>query len=119
MGAARRRATLHAPAQPSGQNLFKAVAINIFNPNPYLFWSIVGGPILLQGMRQSMGSGLSFVAGFYGVFMCGLMILIGVFATVGRLDPLLNRILIIVSALGMGAIGVYQIVVSLGALAGW
>ena len=33
------------------QSVLKAALINMLNPNPYIFWSLVTGPILLAGWR--------------------------------------------------------------------
>jgi threonine/homoserine/homoserine lactone efflux protein len=104
--------TLRASPQAARHNLFRAVIINLLNPNPYIFWGVVAGPILLQGMEQSLVVGLSFVAGFYVTFVGGLITLIAVFATVGRLNPTVTRILLGLSALGMAWIGINQIITS-------
>lgn len=34
------------------QSVFKAAFINVLNPKPYIFWSLVTGPILLSGWRH-------------------------------------------------------------------
>jgi threonine/homoserine/homoserine lactone efflux protein len=47
------------------QSVFKAALTNILNPNPYLFWILVTGPILLKGWREAPLNGVGFIAGFY------------------------------------------------------
>src|SRR5512136_2095709 len=38
-------------AQPIGWNgLWRAVIVNWLNPNPYLFWTLVGGPTLIAAL---------------------------------------------------------------------
>lgn len=91
------------------QSLFKAVILNALNPNPYIFWSVVGGPILLSSWRESPRLGISFIAGFYVTFVCALSVFILIFATAGRIDPKVNKMLNGVAVLGLLAFGLYQI----------
>ena len=98
---------------PSGsearKSLFQAVTMNLLNPNPYIFWSMVGGPVILSGWRESPGLGLSFMVGFFGTFVCGLSVLIIVFATAGKINPKANRILRGISALALLGFGIYLV----------
>lgn len=104
--------------QSGGQSLRRAVMINLLNPNAYIFWAVAAGPILMAGLAQSLAAGLAFVLGFYGVFFVGITVLIWVFATAGRINPLVNRGLLGLSALGLAAIGLSQIWGGARALAG-
>jgi len=98
------------------KGLLSAIALNAMNPNPYLFWSVVGGPIVLAGWRESGGLAVAFLAGFYGTFVIALAVLIVVFATAGRLDPNLPRTLMACSALALALFGLYQCFLGLSAL---
>ena len=91
------------------KTLLGAVALNILNPSPYIFWSMVAGPILLEGWRHSKSMGISFLSGFYGTFVLSLMLFIIMFGTVGRLNPKLNRVLSIVSAGALVLFGLYEL----------
>ncbi len=91
------------------QSLFKAALMNGLNPNPYIFWGVVAGPILLEGWRQAPQLGLSFVLGFYGTLIGGFAALIVVFATTRHLGQRATRALGIVSAAALALFGVYQI----------
>ncbi|MCD6298614.1 MAG: LysE family transporter [Deltaproteobacteria bacterium] len=108
--------TLEPSEHAARQTLLNAIAMNFLNPNPYIFWSVVAGPIMLCGWRESAGLGIIFIAGFYGTFVCILVALIIVFATAGRLNPKVNRILITITAVALAAFGVYQIIVGIIAL---
>ncbi len=111
--------TLRAAAVPSGrQSLGRAVVINLLNPNAYIFWAVVAGPILVAGLQQSLAAGLAFVFGFYAVFFVGVILVLWVFATAGRINAAVNRALLGLSAVGMAAIGIMQIWGGLRALAG-
>ena len=92
------------------QTLIRAVAMNFLNPNPYIFWSVVAGPIVLSGWRSSPPLGISFVIGFYGIFIFALAALIVVFGTAGKIGPRTNRLLSAVAATALLAFGLYQIV---------
>jgi len=98
------------------QSLFKAAILNLLNPNPYIFWSVVGGPILLSAWRKATGLGISFIAGFYITFICSLSLLILLFATAGRMDPRVNKILNGIASFALLAFGLYQIIVGVIAL---
>jgi threonine/homoserine/homoserine lactone efflux protein len=97
------------------KNLLQAVAMNALNPNPYLFWSVVGGPIILAGWRESTGTAVAFIVGFFGTFVAGLAVLIVFFATAGRLNSKINRVLRVVAAVALLGFGLYQISAGAGA----
>jgi threonine/homoserine/homoserine lactone efflux protein len=110
----------HPDLEPSEnaarQSFFNAIVMNALNPNPYIFWSVIAGPIVLSGWRDSPSLGIGFLAGFYGTFVCSLSAFIIVFATAGGLDPRVNRILRGVSALALLVFGLYQIAVGVRAV---
>jgi threonine/homoserine/homoserine lactone efflux protein len=93
---------------PSG-SLWKATVTNLLNPNPYIFWSFVAGPILVDGWRQAPRFGLTFMIGFYAVLVLSLAGLIILFAAAGRLDTRLARVLSGLSALALLIFGLYQL----------
>jgi len=91
------------------QNLWQAVLMNALSPNPYIFWSLVAGPILLEGWRQSPALGVGFLLGFYGMLVGGFAALIIIFATARHLGEKVTRTLGIVSAVALALFGFYQI----------
>jgi len=97
-------------AVPSGrQNLLKAATVNLLNPNPYLGWGLVMGPLLLKGWRESPGNGVALLVGFYGstiVLTAGIVIL---FSAARSLGPRVNRVLVGVSAIALAGFGLYQL----------
>ena len=97
------------------QSFFKAAILNFLNPNPYIFWSVIAGPIMLSGWRKMPGLGISFIVGFYLTFVCSLSVLILVFSTAGRLDPRVNKILNGLAALALFAFGLFQIIMGIRA----
>ena len=95
-------------ASPS-KGLLQAVLINLLNPNPYLFWSLVTGPILLTGWKESPAYGIALLAAFYLVMIVINAILILVVSIAHKFNPRLRQWLMIASALGLGIFGVYQL----------
>ena len=46
--------------------LLKEIMIaNLVNPNPYLFWFTVGGPLMVRSFQHNWGTGVSFLLSFY------------------------------------------------------
>jgi threonine/homoserine/homoserine lactone efflux protein len=91
------------------QNVLQAAVMNLLNPNPYIFWATVGGPILIEGWRLAPILGGIFLIGFYIVLIGGLILLIIVFGTLGQMSPRVSRVLSIASAVLLLAFGGYQL----------
>lgn len=102
------------PAAPSSHSeglkgVLKGAFMNALNPAPYVFWGTVGGPILLNGWRESPMSCAAFLLGFYGTLICGFGVLIFLFGAAGGLHPKARKILTGVSAAALGLFGVFQL----------
>jgi threonine/homoserine/homoserine lactone efflux protein len=97
------------PAASPSRGLLQAVMINLLNPNPYLFWSLVTGPILLTGWKESPVYGIAMLAAFYSVMIAVNAVIILVVSIAHRFNPRLRQWLMITSAAGLGAFGVYQL----------
>ena len=105
------------PPEGAGRQAFlHAVMMNFLNPNPYIFWSVVAGPIALTGWRTSPALGITFLAGFYGTFISSLVVLIILFASAGKLGPRMTKILGLVAALALVAFGIYQVTTGVAAV---
>jgi len=91
------------------QSFRKAVTLNLLNPNPYLYWSLVSGPLLLRGWRESAANGIAMVSSFYATMLLTCAGIILLFAGIGRLFPKVNRILLGVSVVALAAFGCYQL----------
>lgn len=105
------RSSQAAPPQaPQTQRtLLQAMGINLLNPNPYLFWSLAAGPIVLQGWAQSPALALGFVVGFYGVFILSSALLVLLFSGARALGPRAVRGLLALSSAALLAFGLYQV----------
>ncbi len=95
-------------AVPSNrQTLFKAVVVNLLNPNPYLGWSLVMGPLLLRGWREAPSCGIALLLGFYGTIVLSSIGIVVLFSSARNLGPRINRRLIALSAIALAGFGIY------------
>ena len=96
-------------AENESHSIWKAALINFLNPNVYIFWGLIGGAILAQGWQESPALPFIFLAAFYVVMVSATAAIIILFGTARRLGPRLTRGLLLISALAIGAFGVYQL----------
>jgi threonine/homoserine/homoserine lactone efflux protein len=88
---------------------FKAILVNLLNPNPYIAWSLVMGPFLIKGWNEAPLNGIVLLTGFYGsmfVYSTGLIV---VFASARKLGPGMSRAAIGISVIAFAAFGIYQL----------
>jgi len=97
------------PESAGKQSVFKAALMNSLNPNPYIYWTLVTGPVLLKGWRETPVNGIGFLAGFYSTMVGSFAAIILVFGFASRLGPGMNRILLGVSAIALFCFGSYQL----------
>jgi threonine/homoserine/homoserine lactone efflux protein len=98
-----------SPETGTQQSVLKAALINMLNPNPYIFWSLVSGPILLAGWRETPTHGVGFLLGFYMTMILGFCATILVFGLARQLGPRLNRALLGASAIALLCFGLVQL----------
>jgi threonine/homoserine/homoserine lactone efflux protein len=97
------------PESAGRQSVLKAALMNALNPNPYIYWTLVTGPILLKGWRETPVNGIGFLAGFYITMISSLAAIILVFGIASRFGPKVNKILLAVSAIALFCFGLYQL----------
>jgi threonine/homoserine/homoserine lactone efflux protein len=98
-----------ALAQASRQTVLKATLVNLLNPAPYLGWSLVMGPLLLAGWRETPANGVALLAGFYTTMVASQAGIIMLFAAARNLGPQVSRALLGVSALALACFGLYEL----------
>lgn len=103
---------VQAGSAPTSQRtvLLRAVQMNYLSPGPYIFWGTINGPLLIQGLNQSLLHGLGFLLGFYGMFlglMCALILLTDRLRT---LSDRANRVILVGLALVLAVFGLSLIV---------
>lgn len=90
-------------------SVLKAALMNTLSPGPYIYWSLVTGPILIQGWREAPVIGVGFMAGFYVAMLSSLCAIILVFGLARQIGPRVNRALLGISILALFCFGVYQL----------
>ena len=91
------------------RSILKGALMIMISPGPYIYWSLVTGPILLRGWRESPLMGLGFLVGFYVTVTLGLIAIILLFGKARELGPKVNRVLIGISAIALFCFGLYQL----------
>jgi threonine/homoserine/homoserine lactone efflux protein len=113
LGAGALRALRSAPgpdAAPSGpRGFWRAVLVNLTNPNAWIGWSLVMGPIASAAWRASPPRALAFVCGFYLFLVGGNLVLVLLAGRVSRLGPAFARGLGLASGLALVAFGLWQV----------
>lgn len=103
---------------PMGVIYLRGMLVNALNPAPYIFWSTVSGPILLDGL-QSGGAGYAsvFLLAYYSVFLTLIFVLMQVIGRIGSLDERTSRymipvtiVLLVVLGLGLVGAGIFDLV---------
>ena len=109
--AAFRRYEAPGTIQPTqaARTLIKAAIVNVLNPNPYISWSLVLGPLLLQAWRAAPSHAVALLASFYVTMIATTAALLVPFAGARALGPRVGRTMVGISALALAAFGVYQL----------
>lgn len=108
----RRPAPPAADGSGTPRTVAQAVLINLMNPNPYLGWALVLGPNAVAAWHQAPADAIALIAAFYTVLVAGLAVFIVAAGSARFLGPAGQRLLLLVSAAALAALGVYQFVVS-------
>jgi threonine/homoserine/homoserine lactone efflux protein len=105
---ANERPAAEAPAG-STRTVLKAAAVNLLNPNPYLSWSLVLGPLVLEAWRAAPANGVALVATFYVTMFASTALILIPFAGARTLGPRIGRTMVGLSAAALAAFGLYQL----------
>ena len=91
------------------QGLWKAALMNLISPGPYLFWSLVSGPIVLKGLSETPANGIGFMAAFYGTMILLNLTLIVVVGIASQFGERIRRSLLFFASLALSIFGLYQL----------
>jgi len=94
---------------PPQQNVLKAVLINFLNPNPYLGWSLVMGPLLIKGWIKNPANGIVLLLGFYSSMIVCSIGMIVLFAATRNFGARISRIAIGISVIALAIFGFYEL----------
>jgi len=100
----------------SGKLFRRMVGVNIFSPAPWLFWSTVNGPLLIEGWRQTPLTGLGFLIGFYGTLIGMFALIVLAFGWLRGVNPVVTRSLMMAATALLILIGISFIVQGLGVI---
>lgn len=98
------------------KTLLKAVFVNLLNPNPYLGWSLVMGPLLLKAWHEGPANGILFLVSFYSTLVISLFATIMLISITKRFGSQMNRILLGISVFALGFFGIYEIALGISSL---
>jgi len=91
------------------QGLWKAAMMNLISPGPYIFWSLVSGPIFLRGLSESPSKGIGFMAGFYGMMILLNVIVIVVIGLASQIGERIRQGLLLFASIALSLFGLYQL----------
>ncbi len=98
------------PALPSRNNdLLRAATMNLLSPGPYIFWSTVIGPLVIQAWEISFWSAVALVGVFYAAMIGLNMVLILLFGQAARFGNQVRKAMLGISVLALAGFGLYQL----------
>ena len=96
-------------AATASNSLMKAVLINWLNPNLYIGWSVILGPMVLSGWHKAPANGVAVVVGFYATIVVVMIGMVLLFAAAKTLGPQARKNLIGLSSIALAGLGLYQL----------
>ncbi len=103
------RSQQEMPRDHGGTTMVKAVLMNFISPGPYIYWSLVAGPLFLEAYRSAAAHGIGFLLGFYGTLVGTFALIILVFGKARDLGPKVTRVLLGASAAALAGFALFQL----------
>jgi threonine/homoserine/homoserine lactone efflux protein len=97
------------PPQTGPRSLFRAALMNALSPGPYLFWSLVIGPLIVSTWRENPSNALSIVLGFYFAMIGLNFAVVLFFAQAARFGNQARKAMLGLSVLALAGFGLYQL----------
>lgn len=91
------------------KSLIQGATMNLLSPGPYIFWSLVNGPLLLQAWSESPQHALAFLLGFYSALIGTNAAVIIAFSVAGGKGERVRRTMIGISVIALAVFGFYQL----------
>lgn len=104
--------TSDSPAPQPGW-ILRAALMNLLNPNPWIFWITVSGPIVIAAWRAEPLAAVAFMVAFYFLLIGGMAGFILLFGLAARLGPRISHGLSIVAAVALTGFGLYQLILGM------
>ncbi len=95
------------PEQSAGRGFMLGTMMLFLSPGPYLFWSSVNGPLLLEALDLSLLHALGFLAAFYIFSIGGLIAIAALIDRAGQISPEWRRALRIGSLLLLVGVAIW------------
>jgi threonine/homoserine/homoserine lactone efflux protein len=95
--------------QTGPRSLLRAALTNALSPGPYLFWSLVLGPLLVTTWRENSSNALSIVLGFYFAMIGLNTTVVLLFGQAARFGNQVRKAMLGLSVLALAGFGVYQL----------
>jgi threonine/homoserine/homoserine lactone efflux protein len=102
------RTTEPAPA-PVHLSVLKAAMVNILNPNPYISWALILGPLVLGAWRTAPSHAIAFMTLFYLSMILTAAAIVMAFGATRALGTKVSHVLMYVSAVALAGFGLYQV----------
>jgi threonine/homoserine/homoserine lactone efflux protein len=107
------RAALRPPpaagGPPPARGFLRGALLNFTNPNAWIFWSAVGGPVVAAAWRARPAEALLFLAGFYAALTAGHGAIVLAAVGIGRRGARSARALGLASGLALVVFGGWQL----------
>ena len=98
-----------AGPQTGPRSLLRAAMMNALSPGPYLFWSLVIGPLIVSTWRENPSNAISIVLAFYAA-MIGLNFgVVLIFGQAARFGNQVRKAMLGFSVLALAGFGLYQL----------
>ena len=98
-----------AAPQTGPRSLLRAAVMNALSPGPYLFWSLVIGPLIVSTWRENPSNAISIVLAFYTA-MIGLNFgVVMIFGQAARFGNQVRKTMLGFSVLALAGFGIYQL----------
>ncbi len=91
------------------RTLLDASLVNLLNPNPYLGWSLVLGPAVLEAWSAGAAVAAAVLATFYGTIVLSLVLTVVICGATSWLGPRVRRGLVLVSGILLAGLGSYRL----------
>ncbi|MCF7806935.1 MAG: LysE family transporter [Candidatus Marinimicrobia bacterium] len=98
----------------SSSSLLQAMAVNAFNPNPYIGWSLVLGPMVLEAWTSRPLDAVALLVSFYSILILGTAAFVLLVGTTSFLSPAVRRSLILISAFALAGLGFFSLYAAFG-----
>lgn len=93
---------------PSGVG--RAILVNVTNPGPWTFWTLVLGPLVVEAWRTAPWLAGVVVGGFYATLVGGLAVLITLMSLAARLGTRVRLVMQVTSVVALTAFGGWLVV---------